>query len=68
MITTPIHIQIQDFNTVRGIQKRIPEMEQKYKDEASAYEDKVLVPYIMEKSKNNPPTKEELDKYLRRNK
>lgn len=55
------------LNTVRGIQKRIPEMEQKYKDEASAYEDKVLVPYIMEKSKNNPPTKEELDKYLRRN-
>ena len=56
------------FNTVRGIQKRIPEMEQKYKDEASAYEDEVLVPYIMEKSKDNPPTKEQLDKYLRRNK
>ena len=43
-------------------------MEQKYKDEASAYEDEVLVPYIMEKSKDNPPTKEQLDKYLRRNK
>ena len=55
------------LNTVRGIQKRIPEMEQKYKDEASAYEDKVLVPYIMEKFKNNLPTKEDLDKYFRRN-
>ena len=54
------------FNTVRGIQKRIPEMEKRYMDEASAYEDEVLVPYIMEKSKNNPPTKEMLSNYLRR--